>query len=147
MTFSGLLRSELPCPGPAEEREECEAGLCSAWTEWAAWSECSQSCDGGSRTRVRECRKGRDYGDCPGDHQESETCNQQSCPTWSQWGGFTPCSRSCGGGVRSKVRECVLPDLRSGESQCEGEAEFTEDCNTQTCPAWADWSPWTQCSR
>ena len=147
VSFSGLLRSELPCPGQAEEREECEAGLCSAWTDWAAWSECSQTCGGGSRTRARECRKGRDYGDCPGDYQQSEVCKDQSCPAWSEWGGFTPCSRSCGGGVRSKVRECVLPDLRSGESQCQGEGELTEDCNTHTCPAWADWSPWTQCSR
>ena len=58
---------------------------------------------------------------------------------------FVRC-RSCEGGTRTKVRECVLPPARSGESQCEGEAELTEECNTQACPAWAQWSPWTECS-
>ena len=93
VTYEGLLRSDLPCPGLAQERETCEAGPCPAWTEWSSWSDCSQTCDGGQRTRVRDCRKGRDYGECAGEDSQSETCNAQSCPTWTEWGGWTQCSR------------------------------------------------------
>ena len=47
-----------------------------------------------------------------------------------------------------QIRQCV-DKLGEGDvqnSQCLGEPELTEECNTEICPMWTDWSPWSQCS-
>ena len=98
-----LIGGELPCPGAGEEREGCTAGPCPAWTEWTPWTGCSQTCGGGTRTKVRECAKGRNYEDCVGDSEVTEDCNEEKCPTWTDWTQWTPCTTSCGGGKRTKV--------------------------------------------
>ena len=46
---------------------------------------------------------------------------------WSSW---SPCSVSCGGGVRA--RNCSNPTPAHGGKPCSGDA--TETCNTQLCP-------------
>ena len=71
-----IIRGDLPCPGASEEREKCDAGPCPAWTPWTSWSECSATCGGGNRNRIRECRKGRNYGECEGLGEEVEECAQ-----------------------------------------------------------------------
>ena len=137
-------RGDLPCPGAAQERETCAAGPCPAWTPWTPWTACSATCGGGSRQRIRECRKGRQYGDCEGAAEETDTCGEDTCPEWTEWAPWTQCTVSCGGGVRSKVRTCAA--TRDSGPSCAGEAEVTEDCNTAACPAWSPWAPWTDCS-
>ena len=44
-----------------------------------------------------------------GESELTETCNDQECPVWTDWTEWTQCTKTCGGGKRSKVRECVLP--------------------------------------
>ena len=61
-----------------------------SWGEWGEWGSCTKSCDGGFRTRSRECffpnsqipiPKG--YGNvtetCSGDRNERAECNQDAC--------------------------------------------------------------------
>ena len=53
---------------------------------------------------------------------------------WSVW---TLCSKSCGGGVRSRVRNCTNPAPAFGGNDCSalGEPQESEPCNTRNiCP-------------
>ena len=53
--------------------------------------------------------------------------------TWTPYGDWTDCSRTCGGGVRHATREILqVPD--HGGKTCEGSALKTETCNEQNCP-------------
>ena len=81
---------------------------------------------------------------CSGEGEEERSCSSDPCPDWTPWTEWSECSRSCGGGSRTKVRECVLPPIRAGGLQCTGESAVTEKCNKEECPAWTEWTDWTQ---
>lgn len=50
---------------------------------------------------------------------------------WSLWSGWSTCSRSCGGGTKSRIRTC----LHNGERirKCTGDNVQVSDCNTEKC--------------
>ena len=52
------------------------------WSPWTAWSQCTLSCGGGSRQRVRLCESpspsnGGRY--CPGTDKQIDYCNREPC--------------------------------------------------------------------
>jgi hypothetical protein len=82
----------------------------------------------------------------------SENCNESACPRLTEWSDWSECSRSCGGGKRTKRRQCVYPDGSSGngtdsENDCLEQLEVTENCNTGKCPEYGSWSDWTPCTK
>uniref|UniRef100_A0A8D0YED4 ADAM metallopeptidase with thrombospondin type 1 motif 13 n=1 Tax=Sus scrofa TaxID=9823 RepID=A0A8D0YED4_PIG len=52
---------------------------------------------------------------------------------WSSWGPASPCSRSCGGGVVTRRRQCNNPRPAFGGRSCVGADLQAEMCNTQAC--------------
>uniref|UniRef100_A0A8C9I6X5 ADAM metallopeptidase with thrombospondin type 1 motif 13 n=1 Tax=Piliocolobus tephrosceles TaxID=591936 RepID=A0A8C9I6X5_9PRIM len=52
---------------------------------------------------------------------------------WSSWGPQSPCSRSCGGGVVTRRRQCNNPRPAFGGRACVGADLQAEMCNTQGC--------------
>ncbi|KAH9507536.1 hypothetical protein Btru_051379 [Bulinus truncatus] len=53
---------------------------------------------------------------------------------WSAWPTqWSECSRTCGGGIRTKVRNCDNPKPRFGGKSCEGESTKTNLCNVKSC--------------
>ncbi|XP_048245080.1 A disintegrin and metalloproteinase with thrombospondin motifs 10-like isoform X2 [Haliotis rufescens] len=53
---------------------------------------------------------------------------------WSAWDpAWSPCSRTCGGGVTYKSRACDNPSPKFGGKPCEGVGLQAEMCNLQTC--------------
>jgi hypothetical protein len=50
---------------------------------------------------------------------------------WSDW-QIGECSKTCGGGSRSKSRTKKIEESNGGV--CGGDATIQEDCNTQECP-------------
>nr|XP_056716174.1 A disintegrin and metalloproteinase with thrombospondin motifs 13 [Euleptes europaea] len=52
---------------------------------------------------------------------------------WSSWTSFTACSRSCGGGVVARRRQCNNPRPAFGGHPCEGEDLQAQMCNLQPC--------------
>ncbi|XP_061153333.1 hemicentin-1 isoform X4 [Syngnathus typhle] len=74
------------CAGADAQIQRCNTGVCPAdgnWGLWQSWGECSASCGGGQRTRVRLCNNpspsngGRS---CPGDSSQLSRCNLEACP-------------------------------------------------------------------
>uniref|UniRef100_A0A671NXH5 A disintegrin and metalloproteinase with thrombospondin motifs 14-like n=1 Tax=Sinocyclocheilus anshuiensis TaxID=1608454 RepID=A0A671NXH5_9TELE len=54
---------------------------------------------------------------------------------WSSWGKFGSCSRTCGGGVRSRSRQCNNPVPAYGGRDCPGTTFDYQVCNIEDCPS------------
>ncbi|XP_012941731.1 mucin-like protein [Aplysia californica] len=106
------------------------------------------SCDGGVKTRTRECTKQP----CDEPTSQEAACNEQDCPIdggVGEWGDWSACSRSCGGGERIRYRFCDNPAPDHGGRDCDVELTETEECGQQPCPidgGVEDWSEWSECS-
>ncbi|XP_023199385.1 A disintegrin and metalloproteinase with thrombospondin motifs 13 isoform X2 [Xiphophorus maculatus] len=53
--------------------------------------------------------------------------------SWSSWSGFSSCSRTCGGGVMLRTRECNNPRPAFGGNDCDGPDIEAELCNQLPC--------------
>ncbi|XP_065103608.1 A disintegrin and metalloproteinase with thrombospondin motifs 13 isoform X2 [Paramisgurnus dabryanus] len=53
--------------------------------------------------------------------------------SWSSWSDFSPCSRTCGGGVTHRKRQCNNPRPAFGGIVCKGHDTEAELCNRQPC--------------
>uniref|UniRef100_A0A3B4ZG32 Uncharacterized protein n=1 Tax=Stegastes partitus TaxID=144197 RepID=A0A3B4ZG32_9TELE len=64
---------------------------------------------------------------------------------WGHWSTWTECTKSCGGGMQSRRRECDSPSP-------EGEGNYCEGLGTESLPGchvdggWSQWGTWTECS-
>ena len=53
------------------------------WSSWSPWPNCNKPCNGGNKTRKRQCNNPEPaYGgeDCEGPATETDSCNMHSCP-------------------------------------------------------------------
>ncbi|XP_051923960.1 A disintegrin and metalloproteinase with thrombospondin motifs 13 isoform X1 [Hippocampus zosterae] len=53
--------------------------------------------------------------------------------SWSSWSGFSHCSRTCGGGIVRRTRQCNNPRPAFGGKDCVGIDIEAELCNRQPC--------------
>lgn len=53
---------------------------------------------------------------------------------WGPWGPWSSCSRSCGGGLRSRTRACDQPPPQGLGDYCEGPRAQGETCQVLPCP-------------
>uniref|UniRef100_A0A8C3G159 ADAM metallopeptidase with thrombospondin type 1 motif 14 n=1 Tax=Cyclopterus lumpus TaxID=8103 RepID=A0A8C3G159_CYCLU len=53
--------------------------------------------------------------------------------SWGSWSKFGSCSRTCGGGVRSRSRQCNNPPPAYGGRDCPSSAFDYQMCNTEEC--------------
>ncbi|XP_069720069.1 A disintegrin and metalloproteinase with thrombospondin motifs 14 isoform X3 [Phaenicophaeus curvirostris] len=53
--------------------------------------------------------------------------------SWSSWSKFGSCSRTCGGGVRSRSRSCDNPPPAYGGRHCLGATYEYQVCNAEEC--------------
>uniref|UniRef100_A0A3P9PL93 Hemicentin-1 n=1 Tax=Poecilia reticulata TaxID=8081 RepID=A0A3P9PL93_POERE len=140
-------------------RWNCSLELCpvdGGLSPWDPWSPCSLSCGGlGVKARSRTCTEpapahgGRD---CQGPRHETtySTCPPKNC-SWTEWGTWGSCSRSCGVGHQQRIRTFLQP--AGNGSWCEdivgGNLEH-RFCNIRPCRVdggWSRWSPWSRCDQ
>jgi len=133
------------CLGPDEEEQDCNPDLCPFMSQWSEWADCSTTCGGGMTTRERNCTHGNmgDIG-CTSSTSESRICEDETCPLWSGWSVWAPCSLSCNNGTTFRERNCLFGV--PGDIGCEGDIVENDFCETQDCPIWSDWSTWSLCT-
>ncbi|XP_039250464.2 uncharacterized protein LOC120328125 [Styela clava] len=123
---------DIPCP--------MRSSLKPRWSKWSDWSECSETCGGGATFRSRECSRGK----CRGDHYQYEMCNTMECRSsefnrFDPWSDWSQCSVECGGGLRSRFRECKTIS-RKRSRECGGIVDDdgiqyqSEVCSDVQCP-------------
>ncbi|VDK74613.1 unnamed protein product [Litomosoides sigmodontis] len=129
------------CFGTSLEQQNCNESPCPAasgatkvgqWTGWSEWGGCSTTCGGGFKRRTRLCQ----HGICNGPSKDSLPCMIEHCKTlsygstasWGGWGYWSPCSETCGRGVRKRVRKCY-----GDGGQCSGNEYEREVCNVRRC--------------
>ena len=146
-----------PCYGDSIETESCNRHSCPIdcrWNVFGEWSLCSKSCGEGEKSRVRSKLNSATNGgkDCMGSTTEMQVCNLRNCPIdceWGQFGEWSTCSKSCGGGEKSRTRSKTL-EASNGGTQCNGESTETESCNAHNCPIDCKWNvfgEWSLCSK
>ncbi|CAI9737755.1 Hypothetical predicted protein [Octopus vulgaris] len=117
---------------------------------WGEWTECTVTCGAGWRSKYRQCPTCR-----PDDYRNRlfQPCMIRSyCPVdgnWGPWYQWHPCTKSCGGGRRSRTRACIYPPPANDGKDCVGSSVEEAACNTKPCPVngrWSNWTPWSTCS-
>ncbi|XP_072761907.1 A disintegrin and metalloproteinase with thrombospondin motifs 15 isoform X4 [Anoplolepis gracilipes] len=66
---------------------------------------------------------------------------------WGEWGRYGECSRTCGGGIKRKYRECDNPAPKNGGNYCIGERVKYRSCGTRECPPGSSDFREQQCSK
>ena len=121
---------------------------------WQAFSSCSADCGTGLQSRVRQVELQTQFGGgrCPKLY-DSRECNTQQCAfqdcELSSWSGFSPCTRSCGGGEQVRSRHILQQPGGGGGMQC-GDLDERRACNTDVCVKdclLREWGEFSQCSK
>lgn len=65
---------------------------------------------------------------------------------WLNWGSWSSCSVSCGGGSRNRTREYLAP-ICNGNAPSGDQIEYEHSCSPLPCPCtWTIWSTWSNCN-
>jgi len=146
-----------PCGGLKQETKRCLSAACvrvpqdCQFGDWGQWSECAEGDFTAQKVRSRRIALHPRHGgaECSGATNETLPCGKNPAVdcAFSEWGAWTECSASCGGGWHSQMRR-VLTRASLGGRTCDGTTRRTEPCNTQACGAakscvlgaWSDWS-------
>ncbi|CAH3030869.1 unnamed protein product, partial [Porites evermanni] len=102
----------------------------------------------------RNCRNWAIQGYCSYNLFTKTNCKKSCnlCPVngnWANWGSWSKCSKSCGGGFKTRSRTCSNPRAKNGGRDCVGSKTQTASCNASPCAIhgnWGGWSTW-YCSK
>jgi competence ComEA-like helix-hairpin-helix protein len=153
------------CKEKLVDTQTCNGGACPVHcevSEWGSWGACSKTCFNGRhgrspdapvqfRSRTKLTQVPVTGAACP-DLRESQGCNYgilcvEDCQMGG-WGGWSTCTRECGGGSQSRSRDLVSEQVNGGKV-C-GPTWDVQSCNKQACPVdcrYGDWTEWSSCSK
>jgi len=159
-TFSSCGK---PCEGSKCETRSCMPDCLAKqesceFEEWISWSDCTATCGGGQRERIRSLNGvARNGGSaCEGSTKEVDDCGVEDCYfpidcEISDWDEWSTCSRTCGGGQRQRGRH-IIRNVQHGGKACENSISQIESCGEELCAKvanclWDDWEEWGACTQ
>ncbi|XP_037039972.1 protein madd-4 isoform X3 [Bradysia coprophila] len=139
-----------------------EPGKTYVWRE-QGYTSCSASCLGGVEELIVNCIR-EDTGKVvspflcsPETKPEARirTCNDRPCPPRWNYSDYSPCSKSCGIGIREREVQCIHEVTRGGENtmvvpnnMCPQPPPLERQyCNVLDCPVRWEVSEWSKCSK
>ncbi|KAH9504184.1 A disintegrin and metalloproteinase with thrombospondin motifs 6 [Bulinus truncatus] len=147
-------------PKPVDHVKTCNENLCPPKWTLGQWSDCSQTCGEGHRTRKVACRQALgdddisvlDDSECTEPKPASaRECRLEECPP--EWHTFewSECNPSCGRGEKTRRVLCMSSDgtiyLDERRCQLEDKPATRMLCMSRECPP-PQWrkGEWSQCS-
>ncbi|XP_066934997.1 uncharacterized protein [Clytia hemisphaerica] len=109
------------------------------WGDWSSYGGCSKTCGGGKKIRTRKCDRPKPQNggaNCVGISSQATSCNTKTCAVngnWGRWSSYGGCSKTCGGGSRTRTRRCDSPKPQNGGASCKGSSTQSGRCNIQKC--------------
>ncbi|CAE7555101.1 Hmcn1 [Symbiodinium pilosum] len=141
----------LPCSLKAQVNNCTNFCVDCEWGSWTQWSNCSTSCNSGTRTRSREVAVPADGGGkkCSGNGTEVGICADLiACPVdceMTDWGGWTPCTPYCDG--KQQRSRSIITQPYAGGAACGETAEEMSCNNTCVNCQLTSWTDWSECSK
>ncbi|XP_019614852.1 PREDICTED: uncharacterized protein LOC109462736 [Branchiostoma belcheri] len=119
---------DCTCRASSWARPECKSTELGTWEDWGPWGDCSVSCGGGVKKRMRTCRDEYDGKTCVGRDTDVKLCKTKKCPEWTEWSGWTRCTRC--GRSRTRTRTCPVPGHCSGPDVQKMSCASSKECST-----------------
>ncbi|CAH1273766.1 HMCN1 [Branchiostoma lanceolatum] len=119
---------DCTCRSPSWARPDCKSTELGTWEDWGPWGDCSVSCGGGIKKRMRTCRDEYDGKTCVGRDTDVKLCAKKKCPEWTEWGGWTKCTRC--GRSRTRTRTCPVPGHCPGPDVQKKSCMSSKECST-----------------
>ena len=129
----------------------CPESDCVVGTWSTAWSRCSRVCGAGLQKRARPVLRANSGSGkaCPA-LEEDRPCNRFPCPRTDcavgQWGAWSLCSTTCGGGLSARERSVLIHPSALGHA-CPATLHH-RSCAPHHCPVdcrvskiWGGWGP------
>ncbi|XP_063692594.1 SCO-spondin-like isoform X10 [Bolinopsis microptera] len=149
--------------------EEAVCPVDGGYSDFGDWSECSAECDGGNRTRTRQCNNpapAHGGAECEGEESEIEICNAHNClecedpnSFYNQCGSSCnqTCDKSCEEPIVVHDSQFVSFNFGGEEEECVKRCECDDgyvlhegECIEEAfCPVdggYSDFGDWSECS-
>lgn len=144
-----------PCYGPTKETVMCAslgAVKDAVVDEWQAWSHCTVTCGGGTRTRARQLKSLATPGGSPfsGPLQQLEPCQILPCPNaenipclFGEWGQWGPCHEN---GLQVRRRK-IAQEPHGRAECCHGSLLEIQSCSLAVDCVLSPWAAWDDCDK
>jgi len=143
---SGNFNVTEPCAA-TEKPQDCRL------SDWAEWTRCSASCNGGVRASMRRVMREADFGGdaCDASLRRTESCGTLSCEhhadcVLGQWGSWRGCDIP---GTVQMTRQRQIETYAKGDGKpCDAPLTETSGCSNRDNTQWCDisgWSSWSTC--